>query len=74
MTCIEINLEDYKEEVKYTFCDNNNCLKNSCSLSFKQRFKNYIDELEKEIFIYNVKKRTPQMILNELVSMYADLV
>lgn len=74
MTMIEIDLEDYKDEVKYTFCDNNNCLANSCKRSFKQRFKNYIDELERELFVYSDGcKRTPQIILSELISMYADL-
>ena len=75
MTCIEIDLEDYKDEVKYTFCDNNRCLKDSCGLSFKQRFKAYIDELEKELFFYTCGcKRTPQEILIQLRSMYSDLI
>ena len=74
MTCIEIDLEDYKDEVKYTFCDNNNCLANSCSRSFKNRFKTYIDELEKELTIYSTGcKRTPITILKDLAEMYADL-
>lgn len=74
MTCIEIDLEDYKDEVKYTFCDNNNCLANSCPQSFKQRFKAYINELEKELTIYSTGcNRTPETILNDLRSMYAEL-
>lgn len=74
MSYIEIDLEDYKDEVRYTFCENNNCLMNDCRKSFKQRFKAYIDELEKELFVYSDGcKRTPQTILSELISMYAEL-
>ena len=38
MTCIEIDLEDYKDEVKWTFCNNNNCLLNHCSRSFEEKW------------------------------------
>lgn len=55
MSCIEVDLEDYKDEVRYTFCENNNCLMNDCKKSFKQRFKAYIDELEKELTIYSIR-------------------
>ena len=75
MTCIVIDLEDYRDEVRYTFCDNNRCLKDSCGLSFKQRFKSYIDELDREIYIYRGGcKRTPEIILDELKNLYAELI
>lgn len=74
MTCIEVDLEDYKDEVRYTFCENNNCLMNDCKKSFKQRFKAYIDELEKELTIYSTGcSRTPETIYKDLCSMYAEL-
>ena len=69
MTCIEIDLEDYKDEIKYTFCNNNNCLKNLESRSFRENFKQYLDDLEKEIYLY----RSPTLCIVDIFQKLQDL-
>ena len=54
MTCIEIDLADYKDEVKYTFC-NHNCLLNHVDRRFEERFKDYIGNLERELLFFGDK-------------------
>ena len=62
MTCIEVDLEDYKDEIKWTFCNNNNCLLNHCSRSFEEKFKQYIEDLEKGILFFHQNKTTEEII------------
>lgn len=73
MSCIEVDLENYKDEVKYTFC-NNNCLKNDVSKSFKEHFKEYIDDLEKSVYWYNDFKKSPAELVRDLQYLYAEIL
>ena len=74
MGCIEVDLENYKDEVKYTFCNNNNCLKNDVSRNFKEHFKEYIDDLEKSVYWYNDFKKSPVELIRDLKYLYAEIL
>lgn len=54
---ISIDLEDYEEEVKETFCNERDCLNKQCfNVSFKKKFLEYINDLEKNFLFYNEKE------------------
>lgn len=73
MTYIEIDLRDYEDEIKNTFCENNNCLLNLCRKTFKERFRQYINDLNQDIYVYN-KQRDTETILRELTDLYLKLL
>ena len=66
---IEIDLRNYAEEVKNTFCNEHDCL---CSRlfnrSFENIFKSYVYDLEKNKLFYN-KIKTFDEILYDLKNM-----
>ena len=72
MTRIEIDLENYKDEVKYTFCENNNCLLSYASSDFKKKFGEYLWQLERDIYFYKTSVNIED-VLRELKYMYAQL-
>ncbi|MBQ1769105.1 MAG: hypothetical protein IIZ99_00175 [Turicibacter sp.] len=75
MSLIEIDLEDYKDEVKYTFCNNNNCLLNHCGRTFEKRFKDYIEELERSLLFFNGKTDVSvEKIIEDLKEMAKSLI
>lgn len=69
MTCIEIDLSDYKDEVRYTFC-NHNCLMNHVDRRFEDRFKGYIEEQERNLLFFSSKTNiTVEKIIEDLKEM-----
>ena len=74
MSCIEVDLEDYKDEVKHTFCNNNNCLKNDVDRSFKEHFKEYIDDLEKSVYWYKDFNKSPMELIRDLKYLYQEIL
>lgn len=73
MAIIEIDLENYKDEVKYTFCDNNNCLARNIKVNALAKFRIYIEDLEKSIFNFNDCHKTPEDFLRDLKRLYAEM-
>lgn len=54
---ISIDLEDYEEEIKETFCNETECLNKKCfNYGFKQKFLEYVKDLEKNFLYYDEKK------------------
>lgn len=73
MAYIKVDLEDYKNEIKETFCDRKHCLLNHTSRGFKGKFKEYIMDLEKSIYIFQDCKKTPEDFLRDLKYLYSEL-
>lgn len=73
MAVIEIDLENYKDEIKYTFCNNNNCLARNIEVNVMTKFRIYIEDLEKSIFNFNDCKKTPEDFLRDLKTLYAEM-
>lgn len=54
---ISVDLEDYEEEIKDSFCNEENCLNKKCfNYGFKTKFIIYIKELENNFLFYGEKK------------------
>lgn len=73
MAIIEIDLEDYKDEIKYAFCYNNNCLAREIQVCALKKFRIYIEDLEKSIFNFNDCHKTPEDFLRDLKMLYAEM-
>ena len=71
---VEVDLEDYKNEIIYSFCKNNRCLLNNCNKSFKVIFQDYISDLEKSIYNFNDCKKTPEDFLRDLKDLYNKII
>lgn len=69
---IEVDLSNYEDDVKEYYC-NGNCLMKYAGQDFTEKFKHYIDDLDKEIYIYK-KPRTQEQILRDLKDLYYRLV
>lgn len=69
---IEVDLSNYEDDVKEYYCKGK-CLMNYVGKDFKEKFKEYINELDKEIYIYK-KLRTQEQILRDLKDLYYRLV
>lgn len=74
MVCIDIDLENYKEEFKETFCENNQCLLNLVTKrGWKEKFKKYIDDLENDVYRRNYFPE-PEKIIRDLKYLYEELL
>ena len=73
MSYIEIDLRDYEDEIKNTFCENNSCLLNLCSKTYKEQFRQYIRELDNDLYVYN-RPRSAEQILTDLKDLYSRLL
>ena len=73
MSMIEVDLEDYKDEIKSSFCENNRCLMQECRRDISEKFGRYIDDLRKSIYFFNDCKKTPEDFLNDLESLYSEM-
>ena len=62
---ISIDLENYEEEIKETFCNERDCLnKIYFNVSFKKKFLEYINDLEKNFLFYNEKEDYEVLLAN----------
>lgn len=72
MAVIEIDLYDYKDEIRDSFCRNNNCLLQEARLDFAKKFDDYVMELTKKLFFYN-EKVTVEQVLQDLIDFNSSL-
>lgn len=60
---IEIDLRDYADEVKNTFCNETNCLcSNLYNRSFSKIFKDYVNDLKKDNLFFDRQKSFEQIL------------
>lgn len=67
MTTINIDLYDYEDEVKETFCNNNCILKQYAPAFFKDEFISYVTDLEKNVLVFN-NAFNSEKVLNDLIN------
>lgn len=72
MPTIEVDLNDYKDEIRYAFCRNNNCLLQEARTDFAEKFDDYVTALTKKLFFYN-EKVTVEQVLQDLIDFNSSL-